>query len=122
MKKIAILGSLLLFILIANTALAQSFSTEKPFGGQVSRVQICTCDATYMMTINNEANNSVTESFIYSPFSTELYRNYMFMFSGIYILGTADLMTTECKIISGSSCTPVGFGYPIKMMGTSLMF
>lgn len=98
-----------------------AFSTDKIFGGKSSMVQFCTCDATIMVTIDNSENNS-TEYFIYNPISTELYREYLFMMPGVYMLGTAELMETQCKIVSGSSCTSVGTGYPIKMLGTSLPF
>ena len=107
---------------LTNTASAQSASdSSKLFGGMSQMVQFCTCDATIMISILNAASDSV-EYFIFNPISTELHDYAMFMMSGVNMLGSAEMMTTQCKIVSGSSCTSVGNGYPIKMLGTSLPF
>lgn len=116
-KLTSIIISLIIIFGIPLTSFAQ---LDKPFGGKSVFVVPCTCDLTFMVTILDVSQLGVPMNYIYSPLTTQLYAYFLAMTIGVDMLGTASLLPTTCNVASPSGCTPVGFGYTMTMVGTSL--
>lgn len=112
--KIIIFGFALLVAPLSSDA---QFS--KPFGGFTTFVVPCTCDLTFMVTMVDLSINAPM-NYIYNPISTQLYAYFLAMMPGVYMVGLANPLPTQCMVTSPSGCTPVGFGYTMTMVGTSL--
>jgi hypothetical protein len=119
MKKILIILS---FSLLAVFPLLSFAQVNKPFGGKSTFMTPCTCDATFMITISDAASFGAPTNFIYNPLSTTLLGYMLIMTPGANTLGLASSLPAQCMVTNpGSGCVTAGFGYPMTMVGTSIV-
>jgi hypothetical protein len=93
---------------------------QKPFGGKSILITPCTCDASFMVTILDAASMLAPTNYIYSPISTTLLGYMLVLVPNVYVLGNASPLPTQCMVTSPSGCTPVGVGFSMSLVGTSL--
>ncbi len=118
-KKILTIIFISIFSIATLYSTAEASLSSKPFGGKSTTVLFCSCDASFIVTMQNYENNLV-ENFIYSPLSTTLYANFLAFMPSVYMVGLADQAMMPCMQVSISGCTPSGLnGYRMQMVGTS---
>lgn len=103
------------FIPVSDTQAFFGGSTGglSPFGGMVSKIIVCTCSSSILITVGS----LVGGDFLVTP-GTRLYANFNFA-PGHWVLGLALPASLQCLVYAGTSCVNVGSGKPIIMMGTS---
>ncbi len=105
---------------LSNTA--EAVTVGVPFGGKSTATIFCSCTATFLITMVNYVNNT-TEKFMYSPLTTILYREFMFLRPDVYMIGTSVGIDVPCMQGVPPNCTPMEpaqSGAPIFMLGTSI--
>lgn len=84
----------------------------KPFGGKIITKVDCDCSGFTWIVVGPP----VPGSFIITP-ATRIYREYRIEI-GRWVLGLADLILAPC-MKKDLVCVPVGWGFPVRIIGTS---
>jgi hypothetical protein len=87
-----------------------------PFGGRSLFVVPCTCTPGFFLV---GVGLPRPGAFMYGP-NTLLYSQYN-IFPPAWQLGRALPTTIPCLVYTGSGCVPVGVGFPVVQVGTSLL-
>ena len=85
-------------------ALAQTASSETPYGGMRSYTLTCTCSGNSLLYIMDYRTNNIL-SLIYQPGASILYSYYNTY--GTYLLGSYSAAGSSCQIYVGEDCTEI---------------
>ena len=101
-----------------------SISSEKPFGGKITKVHFCTCSLNLLITIDNLATNNTGDlKLVYQPGISVLHDYYNIFTKGNCVLGTWKKVGVCLDICEGGCCPYPTDSKPdgkIKFTGTSL--
>lgn len=86
------------------SALAQTASSEIPYGGMRSYTLTCTCSGNSLLYIMDYRTNSIL-TLIYQAGASILYSNYNIY--GTYLLGTYSSTANSCKVYVGEDCVDI---------------
>ncbi|MEK7640546.1 MAG: hypothetical protein AAB389_00930 [Patescibacteria group bacterium] len=90
---------------IASFAIAQSASSETPYGGQRVYTLTCTCSGNALVYIFDYRTNSIL-SLVYQEGASILYSNYN-VYGATYLLGTYSSGGASCKMYVGEDCVDI---------------
>jgi hypothetical protein len=114
-------------VLGASTAsgMGGSGGMRDVFGGNITYVQYCTCDAMIMLYIYDYDLTSVLQ-LMYIPGVSSLYEQYQVFSSGPLVLGGQQSASITCLVYSGQECdtygTAQGYIDTQRGVGTSAAF
>ena len=106
MKKRFILPSVIIGLAaITSFAIAQTSSSETPYGGQRVYTLTCDCSGNALVYLMDYRTNSIL-SLVYQPGSSILYSNYN-VYGATYLLGSYRSGGASCKIYVGEDCVDI---------------